>query len=185
MKPKPPAKQPSKQRPQAGSGEHVVTLASDSIGKAFATTDMVFVNGLTTQVVNVASHGRQPDEKATAYVLAMMRGIGPRDPVEALLAAQMAATHNAVMTFARRLAHVETIPQQDSAERALSKLQRTFVAQMEALKRYRSNGSQKMTVEHVHVHEGGQAIVGNVSEGRATVLLVKPFAMVFGLAGWR
>ena len=26
-------------------------------------------------------------------------------------------------------------------------------------------GQQKMTVEHVHVHEGGQAIVGNVQQG--------------------
>jgi hypothetical protein len=34
---------------------------------------------------------------------------------------------------------------------------------MEALKNYRSKGEQKMTVQHVHVGEGGQAIVGNVS----------------------
>jgi hypothetical protein len=82
-----------------------------------------------------------------------------------MLAAQMAAVHLATMTFARRLAHVETIPQQDSAERALNKLARTFATQMEALKRYRTGGEQKMTVEHVHVHRGGQAIVGNVSHG--------------------
>jgi hypothetical protein len=37
---------------------------------------------------------------------------------------------------------------------------------MEALKRYRTSGQQKMTVEHVHVHEGGQAIVGTVEGGR-------------------
>jgi len=34
---------------------------------------------------------------------------------------------------------------------------------MAALKDYRSKGEQKMTVQHVHVAEGGQAIVGNVS----------------------
>src|SRR5277367_6523938 len=55
------------------------------------------------------------------------------------------------------------IPQQDSAERAFNKLTRTFAAQMSALKEYRSKGEQKMTVQHVHVAEGGQAIVGNVS----------------------
>jgi hypothetical protein len=32
-----------------------------------------------------------------------------------------------------------------------------------ALNRHRGKGHQKVTVEHVHVHEGGQAIVGNVS----------------------
>ena len=67
------------------------------------------------------------------------------------------------MTFARRLAHVESIPQQDSAERVFNKLTRTFAAQMSALKEYRSKGEQKMTVQHVRVAEGGQAIVGNVN----------------------
>jgi hypothetical protein len=75
----------------------------------------------------------------------------------------MAAVHKATMTFARRLAQVENIPQQDSASNAFNKLARTFAAQMEALKRYRSGGEQKMTVQHVHVAEGGQAIVGNVN----------------------
>jgi hypothetical protein len=37
------------------------------------------------------------------------------------------------MTFARRLANVENIQQQDSAERAFNKLTRTYAAQMEAL----------------------------------------------------
>jgi hypothetical protein len=96
-------------------------------------------------------------------MLSVIKGVEPRDQTEALLAAQMAAVHNATMTFARRLAHVETIPQQDSASNAFNKLTRTFAAQVEALKRYRSGGEQKMTVQHVHVAEGGQAIVGNVS----------------------
>jgi hypothetical protein len=50
-----------------------------------------------------------------------------------------------------------------SAQTALNKLARTFAAQVEALKRYRSGGQQKMTVQHAHVAEGGQAIVGNVT----------------------
>jgi transposase len=58
--------------------------------------------------------------------------------------------------------HVETLPQQDAAERALNKLARTFATQMEALKRYRTGGHQKVTVEHVTVNAGGQAIVGAV-----------------------
>jgi hypothetical protein len=96
-------------------------------------------------------------------MLSVIKGIEPRDQLEAMLAAQMAAVHMASMTFARRLAHVDNIPQQDSAERAFNKLARTFAAQMAALKDYRSKGEQKMTVQHVHVAEGGQAIVGNVN----------------------
>jgi hypothetical protein len=75
----------------------------------------------------------------------------------------MAAVHMATMTFARRLTHVDNILQQDSAERAFNKLARTFAVQVEALKRYRTGGEQKVTVQHVTVNEGGQAIVGSVS----------------------
>jgi hypothetical protein len=96
-------------------------------------------------------------------MLSIVKGIKPRDQIEAMLAAQMAAVHMASMTFARRLARVENIQQQDSAERAFNKLSRTFAAQMSTLKEYRSKGEQKMTVQHVHVAEGGQAIVGNVN----------------------
>ena len=35
-------------------------------------------------------------------------------------------------------------------------------AVLDALNRHRGKGAQKVTVEHVHVHEGDQAIVGNV-----------------------
>jgi hypothetical protein len=43
-----------------------------------------------------------------------------------------------------------------------NKLSRTYSTLVEALNRHRGKGQQKMTVEHVHVYEGGQAIVGNV-----------------------
>jgi hypothetical protein len=87
------------------------------------------------------------------------------------------------MTFARRLANVETIPQQDSAERAFNKLGGTFAAQMEALKRYRSTGQQKVRVEHVTVQAGGQAIVGTVSHGTpANDLGQQPRAPIAALA---
>ena len=99
-------------------------------------------------------------------MLAVIKGIEPQDQVESMLAAQMAAIHMATMTFARRLAHVDNIAQQDSAERAFNKLARTFTTQIEALKRYRTGGQQTVRVEHVTVNEGGQAIVGNVTGGR-------------------
>jgi hypothetical protein len=104
------------------------------------------------------------NDLALNFMLSVVKSIEPRDQLEAMLAAQMAATHNAVMTFARRLNHVENIPQQDSAERAYNKLARTYVAQVDALKRYRSAGQQTVRVEHVTVNEGGQAVVHRAEE---------------------
>ena len=65
----------------------------------------------------------------------------------------------------RQLKGSETGPQQDSNGNLAVKLLRTYTMQMEALQRYRGKGEQKMTVEHVHVYQGGQAIVGAVHQG--------------------
>jgi hypothetical protein len=45
---------------------------------------------------------------------------------------------------------------------------------MEALKRYRTGGEQKVTVQHVSVGEGGQAIVGNVTQAAREAVQQKP-----------
>ena len=99
----------------------------------------------------------------------MIKDVKPNDHLEAMLAAQMMT-----ITFVKRLSEVEHIPQQDSAERALNKFARTFTTQMDALKRYRTSGEQKVTVRHVSVNEGGQAIVGNVTQGADKTALENP-----------
>jgi hypothetical protein len=136
----------------------------DAIGhvllmEALATRDFDFLEGLLAQLANAGTQG----QSGLNFMLSVIKGIEPRDQVETLLASQMAVVHMAIMTFARRLAHVANIPQQDSAERAFNKLARTFAAQVEALKRYRTGGMQRVIVEHVTVNSGGQAIVGNVA----------------------
>jgi hypothetical protein len=148
--------------------------------EAFGTTNLDFTVGLIGQLANAGSNGREVDVIATNFMISVIDGIKPRDQMEAMLAAQMAAVHMATMTFARRLATVDNMAQQDSAERAFNKLTRTFATQMEALKRYRTGGEQKVTVQHVTVAEGGQAIVGNVTQARREVALdgaVPPLAL--------
>jgi hypothetical protein len=46
-----------------------------------------------------------------------------------------------------------------------NKLARTYAVLLDALNRHRGKGQQKVTVEHVHVNAGGQAIVGPVTPG--------------------
>ncbi len=132
---------------------------------ALATNDQAFLDGIVQQLVNAGSEGGQVDERGINFMLSMVKGIEPRDQVETMLAAQMAAVHNATMTYARRLNTSDTFMEVAAAERTLNKLARTFTTQVAALKQYRTGGQQKMTIEHIHVHEGGQAIVGNVQGG--------------------
>jgi len=133
--------------------------------QALGTEDVDFVNELLIQLGY--AHSRR-DEAGINFLLSVIKGAKPKDQLEAMLAAQMAVTHSLFMRFAQRLNHVENISQQDSAERAFNKLARTYTTQMEALKRYRSGGEQKVTVQQVSVSEGGQAIVGNVTQSVRT-----------------
>ncbi|GLS29304.1 hypothetical protein SAMN04488498_113106 [Mesorhizobium albiziae] len=107
------------------------------------------------------------DESKMNYALAFVAGLHPQDQVETTLGVQMAAIHFATVKAAENFAGARTVEVLDMQERALNRLARTFAAQVEALKRYRSKGEQRVIVERVTVHEGGQAIVGNVASGGA------------------
>jgi len=130
-----------------------------------ATGNTTVSDGLISQAALLGSHGNRIDPKATDFALGFVDAMQPQDAAEALLLTQMATTHQATMMLARRLNHVENIPQQDAAEKALNKLARSYAAQMDTLKRYRSKGQQVVRVERVTVEDGGQAIVGSVEHG--------------------
>jgi hypothetical protein len=90
-------------------------------------------------------------------------GIGPRDELEGMMAAQLIAAHNAAMECYRRaMIGEQTVEGRSENLTQANKLSRTYATLLEALNRHRGNRQQKVTVEHVHVHPGGQAIVSNV-----------------------
>src|SRR4051812_14545768 len=148
------------QIPQPGTQEAKLKALGGSCSDDFNTV-------VSCQVVNALwlEGDAEAQQRQFAAVGAALIGIKPVDEIEGMLAAQMVATHNAAMKLLRRLNNVETIPQQDSTGNLATKLLRTYTMQGEALQRYRGKGQQKVTVEHVHVHSGGQAIVGTVQGG--------------------
>jgi hypothetical protein len=105
------------------------------------------------------------DKQLSATVAALV-GIGPRDELEGMLAAQLIASHNAAMECYRRamLGEQSFEARRENLSQA-SKLSRTWASLLEALNRHRGKGQQKVTDEHVHVHAGGQAVVGAVEAG--------------------
>jgi hypothetical protein len=52
---------------------------------------------------------------------------------------------------------------------------RAYATQVEVLRRLRSSGQQFMRVEHVHVNDGGQAVIGNVKKPDAQPRLYSGF----------
>ena len=142
-----------------------VTLSGDFDRINAAARSLTVAEGLTGQLATLGSPARRFDDAASNFALGFVDAMDPRDPAEALLAAQMAAIHQATLAMATRLNRAETPQQREAAERALNKLARTFAAQMDTLKQYRSKGHQLVRVERVTVEPGGQAIVGAVETG--------------------
>jgi hypothetical protein len=80
-----------------------------------------------------------------------------------MIAAQLLAAHNSAMECYRRAMFAEqTFEGRRENLSQANKLSRSFAVSLDALNRHRGKGQQKVTVEHVHVHDGGQAIVGTV-----------------------
>jgi hypothetical protein len=126
-------------------------------------------NVLATQAVpTVWAKNSNEEERKTLFgaTIAGLIGIAPKDELEGMLAAQLVACHNASMECYRRamIGEQSFEGRRENLSQA-NKLSRTYATLLEALNRHRGKGQQKVTVEHVHVHEGGQAIVGNVEGG--------------------
>jgi hypothetical protein len=94
------------------------------------------------------------------------RTAAPKDEIEGALAVQMACTHTANMAVLARLDSRFADERRISAfGSAAARLMRAYALQLEVLRRLRNGGQQYVRVEHVHVNDGGQAVVGNVKSG--------------------
>ena len=124
-------------------------------------------NALANQAVQALwtknSSPEERDKQLSATVAGLM-GIAPKDELEGMMAAQLLAAHNAAMECYRRaMIGEQTLEDRRENLTQANKLSRTYSTLLEALNRHRGKGQQKVTVEHVHVHAGGQAVVGMVA----------------------
>jgi hypothetical protein len=96
-------------------------------------------------------------------VIAIVSGQQPKDELEAMTICQMAVTHALTMRSLGNLNRSNEIEQQDSNALTVARLTKAFASQVDALAKLRRGGAQRVVVEHVHIHAGGQAIVGAVT----------------------
>lgn len=96
---------------------------------------------------------------------AMMAEMAPRNATEAMLATQMIAVNDAALLFLGDATRLREYPAAaDGCVLRATRLLRIFPELLEAMQRLKGKScQQKVTVEHVHVHDGGQAIVGAVA----------------------
>ena len=153
----------------AQTGHKISLTRKSAICQIFGTSDENQANALLSQCLKPLkadeASDEQPGNDERVFMLSVIRDLAPRDAVERMIAVQMAATHVATIRSARWLANTENIPQVQAHYTGFNKLARTFAAQVEALRKHRTGGEQRVTVQHVNVSDGGQAIVGNVKTG--------------------
>jgi len=96
---------------------------------------------------------------------AELTALGTKEGLQTMLAAQMLSIHHLQqksMSYANNLGNLEF--EKYHTNTAL-KLSNCFVQQANLLARLQGYAGQKITVERVDVHQGGQAIVGNIQGG--------------------
>lgn len=145
-------------------------LGEQLMAETLGVADRDAMHGILRQLVKASVNGQKPDAVNLSFMISMVKSIKPRDSVEAMLVAQMVSVHVMAMRCAYQLADAEDVVRQDSAARALGRLARTFPAQMDALNRYRNNGEPAITVQNVSVGDGGNAIVGNVTQHASVIV---------------
>ena len=136
------------------------------LNKAFGTVSSDFVNASLLQIQAAA---RSPfgtiSETSMNAALAMIEAAAPKDEIEGAIAVQMACTHAAAMAILGKLDSGFGTERRIAAfASAAARLMRAFAMQVEVLRRLRNGGQQFVRVEHVHVNDGGQAIIGNVKK---------------------
>jgi hypothetical protein len=136
--------------------------------QVFGTEDRELQSKLLDQAAGAVPDFVGRELKSFDYVAAVLHGIAPKDELEGLLAVQLLGVHTMAMECLKRAA----LPNQIDLGVEVNlnrgtKLMRTFASLTEALSRYRSKGEQRMIVEHLHVHKGGQAIVGPVTQNNS------------------
>ncbi len=134
---------------------------------AFGTASRDFLHGTLGQLLNAINDrgSSVPAQLEVNAALAIVGGVEPANEIEALLASQMAATHSLAMMLIGRTRRNDDVRAMEANGGLGVKLLRTFTLQAETLAKLRRGGGQTVRVEHVHVHPGGQAIVGNVATG--------------------
>jgi hypothetical protein len=122
---------------------------------------------LQVQVERIAKALRQRDGKIDAVeldtVIAIVSGQRPKNELEAMIVSQMAVMHALTM---RSFGNPEPErPNPTAGFKCIDdcRLTKAFASQMDALVKLRRGGEQRVVVEHVHIHAGGQAIVGAVT----------------------
>lgn len=94
-----------------------------------------------------------------------LMALGATGALQQMLVAQMTSIHRLQQRSVAMANEATIVDNMRYFTNAAIKLANCFTQQAAFLAKLQGNGSQKIVVEHVEVHQGGQAVVGNISGG--------------------
>jgi hypothetical protein len=128
--------------------------------------DDVLCSTVVTAISGNLEARREKVGKTLNIALQLLTELAPQSALERLLVAQLIACDNAASQCLRIGFHEDNPADTRSKYLGIGlQFQGVLVRQIEALAKLRNGGQQRVTVEHVHVHQGGQAVIGNVQGG--------------------
>lgn len=136
------------------------------LSKATGTVHKDLARDLIVQALMVLPPRVGEEQHALDAIISALLEIGPRDGLEGMLAVQLISLHRLAMQHLRKASTEKDPGMAFYRENQAAKTLRLFRSQLEGLFRYRSRGQQKIIVKHVHVNEGGQAVIGNIQSSK-------------------
>lgn len=94
--------------------------------------------------------------------------LAPQDNIQILLASQMISIHELQQKMMMYVTNSGDTDITIKYINAASKLSNIFIQQVSLLSKLQGSSEQKMTVEHVHIHNGAQAVVGTIHSSSPT-----------------
>lgn len=101
--------------------------------------------------------------KAQKAVEVLANSLGAKGMLQNMLITQLLGVHELQQKLLIYADCAVNYPEQGQYYmNALTKLSNVFIQQVNTLQKLQGNSQQKMVVEHLHINDGGQAIVGHV-----------------------
>ena len=147
--------------------EHVNrSVEFERISEALGTRDTDFVWGIVALIMDAVADDSFGD--AIGFVLSVIKDKRPRDHMERMAVTSAAVAFVKQMIFSAKASQPLTPDtwRSDFALKAATSYGRLYATLMSARKQSSSGGEQRVTVRHVSVSDGAQAIVGNVNDRR-------------------
>lgn len=144
------------------STEDETDLYKATLCSATGSFDPDYARLLINSAINACTGNEKERVNQINGIINTLLASKPKDAIEGMLLARLLVLHNNYMEYMSQAISTEGSHQVlDLRLNRSMKLMRLFNETLDTLNRHRRKGKQKITVQHVHVNDGGQAIVGS------------------------